>query len=123
MNVANLELCKQLFELSGWHGTERYWYKDWLKQESWQIGYLGQADETTIPAYDLGYLLRNLPQNSWIGYVDTSGRRDYALAKMYAWNKDGNDIEKVAENRADTPEDAACQLAIELFRRGMLKRG
>ena len=107
MEVASLELSKTLWKLSGWDYLSHQWLSPY---------------DDSHPVYDLGYLLRKLPQNSWVGYVDTSGRRDFALAKTYAWNEKGDDINKIAECRADTPEDAACLLAIELFKHGVLKR-
>jgi hypothetical protein len=122
VNIASLELCRDLFELSGWGQSETHltYYDGSLDEtEPWDRG---ADNRKCIPAYDLGYLLRNLPQNSWVGYVDTSGRRGYALAKTYAWNEKGTDIDKIAECRADTPENAAVMLAIELFKRGILKR-
>lgn len=123
MNTASLELCKELYRLSGWKDTD-YFYQ-FVEYSDLSTGYYltnpslqAPLHANAFPAYDLGYLLRILPQNSWVGYVDTSGRRDYALAKTYAWNAQGNDIEKIAECRADTPEDAACKLAFELWRQG-----
>jgi hypothetical protein len=115
MNTASLELCKELYELSGWdNGWYSYWGRGIVARDS--------TEQRICPAYDLGYLLRKLPQNTWVGYVDTSGRRDYAQAKTYAWNEQGNDIIKVTQCSADTPEDAACKLAIELCTRDMLRR-
>ena len=63
ISIANLELCKELFEISTWSSTEKYWYQDWILQNSWKVGHLGQAHEKNYPAYDLGYLLRKLPKN------------------------------------------------------------
>lgn len=49
MNVASKELCEELYKLSGWHnGTH------------WSI--VGEPRAVTdFPKYDLGYLLRKLP--------------------------------------------------------------
>lgn len=114
MNTASFDLCKELYELSHWTLTEKHWYQGKpISRSPWGWD---------CSAYDLGFLLEKLPQNTWVGYVDTSGQRGYALAKTYAWDEEGNDINKIAECRADTPEDAACMLAIELFRQGVLKR-
>jgi|SRR5579863_5855991 len=113
-DIASLELCKELYALSHWTVTEKHWYKG---KPTYHAPY-GWA----CPAYDLSFLLEKLPQNSWVGYVDTSGQRGYALAKTYAWNEEGNDINKIAECRADTLEDAACKLAILLWKQGILKR-
>ncbi len=126
MNVASLELCKELFELSGW--TQTTYEHELLNGEHYTTTLLREdmahgERNTYTPAYDLGYLLRKLPQNSWVGYVDTSGQRGYALAKTYAWNEKGTDIDRIVQCSADALEDAACKLAIELFTRGILKRG
>lgn len=95
MNVASLELCKELYELSGW------------KTETMSMGLHQNA-----PAYDLGYLLRKLPSDcplasdgeTWsIAYIDEDGaNREYSNAM--------------------TPEDATCLLAIELFKSGVLTK-
>jgi len=114
MNTASFALCKELYELSGWTLTEKHWYKG---QPVYNAPYPWDC-----PAYDLSVLLERLPQNSWVGYTDTSGQRGYALAYTYAWNKQGDDVERIAGCSAETPEDAACKLAIELFTRGILKR-
>ena len=113
-SVARLELCKELYVLSRWNLTEKHWYHG---KPTYHTPYPWEC-----PAYDLNMLLEKLPQNSWVGYVDTSGQRGYALAKTYAWNAQGDDIEKIAECRGETLEDAACKVAIELWRRGVLKR-
>lgn len=111
MTGANLELCKELYELSGWV-PERVSSGVWECGSTLNRGHallLGHGD---IPAYELGYLLRRLPQFAMI-YKDASSG-DYRAAI------------NVGEGRpkfwADTPEDAACMLAIELLKRGYLKR-
>lgn len=96
MNVASLELCKTLFELSGWNEY-------------------GQA-ETDVHAnvisynYTLGYLLRKLPKQT-----NVASREEYWTASC------GNKEIIIESQRADTPEDAACKLAIELIRKGIIK--
>lgn len=65
MNVASLENCKALYEVSRWDDTERRWGT-----------YSGSTDRyvTTLithndcPAYDLSYVLQRLP--SVDGYND-----------------------------------------------------
>ncbi|SRR6266705_3613217 len=121
MNVAHIELCKELYELSGWAGLN-----DLPRTEDMLLEYFSEAlmpGYGGIPQYTLSYLLRKLPQNTWVGYTDTSGQRGYAQAQTYAWNEKGDDIIKVTQCSADTPEDAACKLAIELCTRNILKRG
>lgn len=104
MNVANLELCKELYELSGWE-HDYFWYDD-VKNQPF-IDQRMQSIRSISPAYPLGYLLRKLPQPNMVGFADGSA---YAMAM-------GGQHQE-----ADTPEDAACKLAIELFKQGVLKR-
>jgi hypothetical protein len=66
MNVASLEPCKELYELSGWNDTE-FWYAETLNEppHNWTLGNnrltIGMTGGRQLPAYDLGYLLRKLP--------------------------------------------------------------
>lgn len=119
MNTTSFEMSKELFERSGWTGTEKYWYKNWLNQNRWQIGHLGEAEEENYPAYDLGYLLRKLPP---LGYKDDDPIADSWLTlelaggKWFCGHKGWRDTIE-----ADTPEDAACILAIRLFEQDVLK--
>lgn len=92
MNTASLELCKELFKLSGW------------------IGIYGPNTEVT---YDLGYLIRQLPAVS--GGVLTLQPADHEPTTAWRVGYGDNMTE------ADTPEDAACKLAIELCKQGVLK--
>jgi hypothetical protein len=126
MHVASLELCQELYELSGWRDTYFYWQND-------NQVYTNLTNEVTernkrfeCYAYDLGYLLRRLqkeyglhvsvayhaelkmpaalPQwnNKYVAYTATMMQRDYPIA--------------------DIPEDALCKLAIQLFKQGILTR-
>lgn len=65
MTVASLENCKRLYELSGWSGTgldyQSYDGKDFELKE------YDANPPVSVPAYDLGYLLRKLPS-----FVDTT---------------------------------------------------
>ncbi len=129
VRTAGLKLCMELFKLSG--GRESGWNDTVLAWTSINIqsAWVGELPEDftylhyplITPAYDLSYLLRKLPQNSWVGYTDTSGERGSALAKTYAWDEKGSGIDKIAECVALTLEDVACKLAIELLRQGILK--
>lgn len=112
MHVASLELCKELYELSGW--------KDGIA--SWHIEMVGSGrkyirDSRAVPVapqYDLGCLLRKLPNKQ-------VKLRNGIHGWMIQWRKSGaetRNIEHVFE--AATPEDAACKLAIELIRQGVL---
>ena len=111
MNVASLGLCKELFELSGW-GAE---LNDWRSGTGTTSG--------AYPAYDLGYLLRKLPETvsedgslytSWLS-MDNLGSGGWQFGyRKGAAKPDPKGI-------ADTPEDAACKLAIELIKQGVIK--
>jgi hypothetical protein len=80
----------------------------------------GEPEEGFVPAYLLGYLLRKLPQGSrltsnvdnvtkwWAEYNLPSTLEGHVLRKSYFGE------------HADTPEDAAAKLCIELIRQGVL---
>lgn len=121
MNVASLDLCKELYELSGktWHEEIIYsWHKDYGEYviEDFWTG-------SICPAYDLGYLLRKLPdyaklfrnnQGKWFAAAVTGGFR-------HPDNQLGQPDTAHEWYIADTPEDAAASLAIKLFQEGILK--
>lgn len=138
-NVASRDLCKELYELSGWDGTlirhgsptrmidavmfVRTVYDKFVGLYESSVG----CDEcegehaygfATMPAYDLGYLLRKLPH--FIDISQLSG--GYTPNGWAAIKRLSQDFPFDAEARADTPEDALCQLAIELFKQGVLKK-
>lgn len=101
MNVANLELCKELFKLSGW-----------------PVGiHLGEWEDLT-PQYDLGFLLRKLPPV--VTLKSRAGGR--WSCSILTGRINGKTIEKIELDKlANTPENAACKLAIELFKQGVVK--
>jgi hypothetical protein len=125
MNVASLELCKELHETSRWElptSSEFHWVETADgDQQLWARRYHEIWDEEVgrFPAYDLSYLLRKLPPQidgiydlivspgitgSWlVCYCEPDGLTQY-------------------DQVADTPEDAATMLAIELFKQGLLTR-
>lgn len=140
MNVASLELCKELYELSGWGNG----YKDLSELAAyWKAGkfvdnptihkyspdvLLGEFYGRmlfTVPAYHLGYLLSKMQGHDQTIVMrwnrDLGGR-----AGMKAW--DGKwcigtfDMPQGDYPIADTPEDAAAKLAIELFKQGILNK-
>ena len=133
MNVASLELCKELYELSGWNEEPDYiWATTYgqpyklvprtvigkdliqaLKQKSF-----------IIPAYDLGYLLRKLPYKVYDDYsawVYGYKLMPTASTGWKIWYGEVGTDSEMYFNSAETPEDAACKLAIELFKQGVLK--
>jgi hypothetical protein len=110
MNVANFELCQELYDLSGWlTGIDGNCYASLPgERKGFEVRPLRDTGNDRIqicPAYDLGYLLRRLPP----GNVLTS-LEDECIASSSP---------KVTT--ASNPEDAAAKLAIELFRSGVLK--
>jgi hypothetical protein len=111
MNVASLELCKELYELSGWDDGDLDWwrYDDGLKKHVLDIELVAGS---IAPAYNLGYLMRKLPNLS----LHKEARNNGVYTCAYWLGGIKNLIVK-----DDTPEDAACKLAIELFKQGVLK--
>lgn len=119
MHKASLELSRELYELSGWEGNDRWYMTDpggkvigtatpriFKHDRDYENGY-----RTDTPAYDLGYLLRMLPPFTAVQKSDVDFNANFA-------HNDG----KLEVFRADTPEDAACRLAIELFKQGILTK-
>lgn len=109
-NVASLELCKELYSLSGWE-TPYFFTED----------ILGKDRDYQHIRYDLGYLLRKLPTKE---RTHESGYKTFSPFRLKRINK--NHWEAGYPKlwcQSDTPEDAACKLAIELFRQGILTKG
>lgn len=111
MQVASLELCKELYELSGWNNLP-------LRHSKQGVFSLEPFPPDLIPldfcpAYDLGYLLRKLLPN----YGKVTLTHDAGHNQWWATDVIGH-----AVFEADTPENAACKLAIELFKQGVLKK-
>lgn len=138
MQVASLELCKTLYELSGseWITTQYVWREHHpngasivmsraeQEADSWRFRNSPEAprfreENDFYPAYDLGYLLRKLPQTIIKHTVIDKGEdnTDFYLAEYLI----GNNPSHTIGNGAYTPEDATCKLAIELFKQGVLK--
>ena len=133
MNVADKELCKELYELSGWDETG---YEYSLYDNS-VIQVVGKATGSPkfVVAYPLGYLLRKLPDRTdggkwgltlWKGWNNGEQRDWYSVAythinSRYAFTPD-EATDKLHLHEADTPENAVCKLAIELFKANILKK-
>lgn len=145
MSVASLELCRELHELSGWDGTLAVYeqtagipigepYIAYPELEK-RWGLWGtQEFKVQTPAYDAGYLLRKLPHfvpsKVYEGkHADLWLRKDYAMDtgedKYLAWYfvNGIQDVESDFGESGDTPEDALCKLAIELFKSNVLVKG
>jgi hypothetical protein len=126
MNVASLELCRELYELSGWRivTTNDQVDYEWCERDGIYDVYLHVGQEG-IPAYNLGYLIRKLPnellrhdlmlyknkQSYGIGFLDDEGGTLMDDDRLTEWCE-----------TAPTPEDAACKLAIELLKAGVLTK-
>jgi hypothetical protein len=112
--VARLELSKRLWELSGWKKTSCVFVHLDGVYDRWDLHDRGTAKSYNkseqVPAYSLGYLIRKLSPCQIIASSDG----------MYwaSWNPAADEIEE----RANSPENATCKLAIELFEQGILKR-
>jgi hypothetical protein len=129
MNVASLELCKELYELSGW-----IQYFDWHYDEDGQLKkYVEGSVFTGIPAYPLGYLLRKLPKTLDLGkpkvrdlHIVAGGDcwvADYKYRMPSQQQEWMHMYDKAKLTEATTPEDAVAKLCIELFKQGILTKG
>lgn len=121
MNVASLELCKELYELSGWQTENNYhMHFDTPVVLSASVNQDGTFYEAGVcPAYGLGYVLRKLPTHSFLENGDDG-------AWLASWNPADSKGYEYKEGGygylSYTPESAVCKLAIELFKQGILKR-
>jgi hypothetical protein len=111
MNLTTTELGHKLYEVSGWEPPF----------------FTMVGDKFTNTQYDLGFLLRKLPRK--VEYYqeltlmieadpfDTRWGAQYVNAD-YEIGQQGQGLFGFAQ----TPEDAAAQLAIELFEKGVLEK-
>lgn len=123
MHVASLELCKELYELSGWDDTDYTYYIN-AGEYSGQVCHRSEVfdKDGNMPAYDIGYLLRKLPDEATSEkhggyhyfYMHHNSQYWYAYYGVI-------DTTEFMEY-ADTPEDAAAKLAIELFKQKILSK-
>lgn len=117
MNVASKELCQELYELSGWYdeGSPKFYEA---------------GDGNDYSGYTLGYLLPKLPARLHLTQVDwrfsLTNIDGQVKNKDGAWSADYwsmlDPYFGYARTASSTPEGAACKLAIELFKRGVLKK-
>lgn len=118
MNVASLELCRELEKSSGWGGTEHIWslsssaawrpIRSTLRPSSPKMLYRVKAG-LVYSAYDLGYLMRKLPE----GYAVQKRFTDFV-----AWWADRDT--DMPWGFGSTPEDAVAQACLELLNKGVL---
>lgn len=125
MNVADKELCKELYELSEFTGT--YWKYCEIDPGNWQLctdseKYLDSTknNQPWCPAYELDYLLRKLPLTA--KHPATGEKHTLGLSWHLTKKKWIADYERsmIAHAFADTPENATAKLAIILFKQGIL---
>lgn len=126
-NVASQALCEELAELSGWRETRSMVAKTWSTNGvgKWfvETAYHGVL-RGQIQAYDLGYLLRKLhDQSPSVQYVDANNPGSMDLKKWYdKWIAYVPYQAQGVYLFADSPEDAVVMLAIKLFEVGILTK-
>lgn len=117
MNVASLENCKRLYELSEWDNSEWVWAVNIATGKP--VSFHHSKVPTTYPyeqtyhAYDLGYLIRKFRM------VDLQFNPELYFDK---WHIRYGDQKTEIRLTGDTPEDVACLLAIKLFEEGILTK-
>lgn len=144
MSVASLELCRTLHELSGWDDTrDRYYEVDdgivAFARKDFEAYEFTDKKLGLAPAYDLGYLLRKLPpqlirKNGGVtkrwqleveAWTDIETDEPDGWVASYQSNRNDTGVYTTKGNEAitfaDTPEDCAAKLAIELFKQGILR--
>jgi hypothetical protein len=121
MHVADLRICRELYELSGWEYS-RAWFD---QSKPWVSDYFDHNPPFICPAYDLGYLVRKLPHHRG---SRTGAMLDLHLSAVdpgFGWRAEYTPdnyavLESGLTGEADTPEDAVAKLAIELFKQAIL---
>ncbi|SRR5260221_11168896 len=121
MNTARVELCRELYTLSRWVLTEKHWYQGkpiYNAPYGWDC-----------PAYDLGFLLEKLPKSVtefWGRAYPASPCLMYSGTQwviFYQSEMTGeHNTDELFGQFADTPEDAACSLCVELFKQDILEK-
>lgn len=135
MNIASLDLCKELYELTGWDGAAFSYFlpddygDDYILPSDSDIG----NGRFHAPAYALGYLLRKLPPEVMgvhsyrfrLTPVDVTPQNGFEWSAGYTDRFElfqFHDRTKKSISlwfKADTPEAATAKLAIELFKQGV----
>lgn len=90
---ADLKLCKELYKLTGWDGDPANWYRPMSDGH---------------PLYDLSYLVSKIISGHQIKFRYDKGKVVASAPQMYRFE-------------AGTAEDAACMMAIQLVKNGVLK--
>lgn len=95
MNTSNLENSKRLYELSGWVPEDTH-------------------DDLFTPAYDLGFMLRKLPDRR----IDM--HKHSSTSYSASWQPPRYGARRIW-GIADTPEDACAQLLISLLEQKVIE--
>lgn len=137
MNVASLENCKELYELSGWRdcsNTFELW-EDSEGKERYTLSrqQMFMKSDLLCPAYDLSYLLRKLPHSTnggkWRAVLQKEWHNGNGAEYWFASYVHINSMaqfQPISEQKAlhitegDTPEDAVARLCCELIKQGVL---
>lgn len=126
-DVAGLSHCEELYKVTGWSQTTCWWniFKDYDNGLPHILAdtYRHQTTDKHVPAYDLGYLIRRLPDYCVMGDESDEDRGFQLRLDPFGggWIAEypfGDWPQAVS----DRPEDAVCALAIELFKQGVLSR-
>lgn len=130
-NVTSLELSKELYTISGWRDTSYLWHL--INGKAGYVVFAGpnghdggnKLQDYERHAYDLGYLLRKLPYkviDDWSAWVYGFKLMPTASTGWKIWYGEVGTDSEMYFNSADTPEDAAAKLCIELFKQNILTR-
>jgi hypothetical protein len=127
MSSASLDLCRELYKLSGWLGSANVEVGIYNPGDEYDWWYDKYANPIA-PRYDLGYLFRKFQEHKLDTVVRwVNGRPvdkiDLAIKEWHGKYIAGWLHLPFGEYFiADSPEDAACKMAIELFKRGILTK-
>lgn len=105
--VASLTLCEELYKLSGWEDTQRYYDKNGDTWTNLKSSITESEPGFACYAYSLGFMLRKLP------------RTVFLTGHSVGWSAE---VGLFVSRDTTSPENAACKLAIELFKSGVLSR-
>jgi hypothetical protein len=127
VDVASLELCRELYDLSDWEETGlAYVSLTTGEQHVIATDYQTPGENWDFDwAYDLSYLLRKLPykvRDQYQAWVFGFKLMPTASTGWKIWYGEVGTATEMYFKSGDTPEDAAAKLCIELFRQNILKR-
>lgn len=142
MNVASLDLCKELYELSGWNDNE-LWDCEYRGHRVEALNRIAMGSDRgeyhwREPRYDLNYLLGKLPSKLYLPTYKTKRKSKYPsvldLSPRHDWSDDfklrgwsarylkTRNLDGYIAVWADSPADAAAKLCIELWNQGILQK-